>query len=41
MDLAQCSLCMAYRPTNKLPRNVPPRIERKYPMFMVMTPNML
>ena len=28
-------------PTNRLPRKVPPSMERKYPTFMVMTANML
>lgn len=29
------------RPTRRLPRNVPPRIDRKYPTFIVMTATIL
>ena len=29
------------RPATKLPRNVPPRTDRKYPTFRLMTANIL
>jgi hypothetical protein len=38
---AQCSEPEAYLPTAHSPRKVPPRTDRKYPTFIVMTANML
>jgi hypothetical protein len=38
---AQCVAAEVHPPNTKLPKNVPPRTDMKYPTFMVMTANML
>ena len=38
---AQCVAAEVHPPKTKLPKNVPPRTDMKYPTFMVMTANML
>lgn len=38
---SQCSPVGSQSPSTKLPRNVPPRIDIKYPTFIVMTANIL
>lgn len=38
----QCVVAVrSYRPRSKLPKNVPPSTDMKYPTFIVMTANML
>lgn len=38
---AQCVAAEVHPPKTKLPKNVPPRTDMKYPTFMVMTANIL
>jgi hypothetical protein len=38
---AQCVAAEVHPPRTKLPKNVPPRTDMKYPTFMVMIANML
>lgn len=41
MPGAQCVAAEVHPPRTKLPKNVPPRTDMKYPTFMVMTANIL
>lgn len=38
---AQCVAAEVHPPKTKLPKNVPPRTDMKYPTFMVITANIL
>jgi hypothetical protein len=40
-EYIQCAVAPVQPPTTKLPRKVPPKTDRKYPTFIVMTANML
>ena len=40
-ECLQCVAAEVHPPKTKLPKNVPPRTDIKYPTFMVMTANML
>jgi hypothetical protein len=40
-ERAQCVAAEVHPPKTKLPKNVPPRTDMKYPTFMVITANIL